>query len=334
MMGSSAPLQPQCASTANISENDYKDCYCTDFLESIKKLFISRYDCYAVQSTNNPLLFPTIYESLTDAIILDSLEGLGTIGIHQIGLDNKVKWLCWDIDRKHTAAPKLLAETLIKYLKDWYGLSSYLEKSGSPDSYHVWLFIEPVAFETAYAFNKIFLDRLKALVNTKAIEKGISKGVKGLGCMIKLPLNINRKNGIRSEFLGDLAKIVPETLPALNTKPLQHNPPPTESSQVCVGVVLKCNTSADIETCKKIIAKNPAVLRRIRGFKGDRSGMDFLITKCLTECGIPQSTIYSFLKTVPHSKIHERGYPYFKLTYDNVLKTLSHDAYFLKNKGR
>lgn len=331
MMGSSAPSQ--CASTVNISLNDNKDYYWPSLLPHIKRLFVNRYDCFALQNSHNPLLFPTIYESLTDDIIFRSLSGDMTIGIHQISHENKIKWLCWDIDRKHTAEPKRLTDTLIKYLREWYHLTGHLEKSGSPDSYHVWLFTH-IDFETAYAFNQNFLGRLKALVDIKSIEKGISKGAKGLGCMIKLPLNINRKNGARSEFLSDLTKIVPETLPTLKTEQLQHNHPTTpKPPKVVGGVVLENNKSDNIDPCQKIINKNPKVLERINHFQGDRSKLDFLIVKCLAECSISKNTIYSFLKTVRHSKIHERGYPYFSLTYDNVQKTLSNDTYY-QNKRR
>jgi len=62
-----------------------------------------------------------------------------TIGIHQID-DNKIKWLCYDIDKKHTEDPRLLSDQIVKYLKEWYNLHGYIEPSGSPDSYHVWIF--------------------------------------------------------------------------------------------------------------------------------------------------------------------------------------------------
>ncbi len=328
MIGSSAPVQ--CASTANINRKGNKDYYWSSLLPHIKRFFVNRWNCYALQNPNNPLLFPTIYEPLTDNIILKSLKGDITIGIHQISPENKIKWLCYDFDQKHILEPKKLVDSFLGYLREWYNLTGYIELSGSPESYHIWIFTAPTDFKIAYSFHNSYFEKLKSVgIETKNIEKGISKGDKGLGTMIKLPLNINRKNSIRSEFLGDMAKIVPETLPTLYNEPLQHNPHTPESSHVCGGVVLESNLSADIETCRKIIRKNPRVLARINNFQRDRSGMDFLVTKCLAECGIPKNIIYKFLETVQHSKVHSRGYPYFSVTYNNVIKALSCDTYFL-----
>lgn len=297
-------------------------------------LIVNRYDCYAIQDNNKPELFPTTYDKLAIDIIKNSLIGNLTIGVHQLSKDNKVKWFCYDFDKKHIAKPKKLVDLFIKYLKEWYNLTGYIELSGSPDSYHVWIFIEPIDSEIAVSFHKSFLDRLKSVgIDIKGIEKGISKGEKGLGCMIKLPFNIQRKNGIRSELLADILKIVPEKLPVIQE--LQHTTPQTKKVSGVCGVVLEYNQFDYIETCKKIIAKNPKIVSRITNISEiDRSGLDFLIIKCLAECRISKDTIYAFLKTVPNSKVHERGYPYFQNSCDNVMKSLSNDAYYqYKNNG-
>lgn len=295
-------------------------------------LFINRYDCYAIQDNVKPELFPTAYKKLTIELIKDSLIGKLTIGIHQIDLNNKIKWLCYDFDKKHIAEPKKLIDLFIKYLKEWYNLTGYIELSGSPDSYHIWIFIEPTDSEIAINFHKSFLDRLKSVgIDVKGIEKGISKGDKGLGCMIKLPFNIQRKNNMLSEFLADMFKIIPERLPVFQD--YQHTHTKTEKVKGVCGFVLEYNEFADIETCKKIIAKNPKIVNRIRQLsESDRSGLDFLIIKCLAECRISKDSIWEFLKTVHNSKIHEKGYPYFQNSYDNVIKSLSTDAYY-QNKG-
>ncbi len=300
------------------------------YLLKLCNLFINRYDCYAIQDNRNPLLFPTIYNKLTINIIKDSLFGNLTIGIHQISKDNKVKWLCYDFDKIHIAEPKKLIDLFIKYLKEWYNLTGYIELSGSQESYHVWIFIEPIDSEIAINFHKTFMNKLKLKTITKGIEKGIAKGEKGLGCMIKLPGNIQRKNNNRSELLADIFKIVPQKLPIIETH--QHTPTtPRKSIGVCGGV-LECNGFADIETCNKIISRNPKIDNRIKQkSETDRSGLDFLIVKCLSECKISKATIYEYLKTIPNSKAHERDLTYFNNTYDNVIKSLSTDAYYIKN---
>ncbi|CAG0990129.1 hypothetical protein METP3_02594 [Methanosarcinales archaeon] len=44
-------------------------------------------------------------------------------------------------------------------------------------------------------------------ISEHSIDRGVQKGESG---MIKLPFNIQLKNNVRSEFLGDISKIKPE----------------------------------------------------------------------------------------------------------------------------
>lgn len=108
---------------------------------------------------------------------------------------------------------------MIKSLKEWYNLTGNLEKSGSVDSYHVWIFFEPIDNDLAFNFDQNFKGKIKAVLNSMGIEinehsidKCVQKGESG---MIKLPYNIQLKNGVRSEFLGDISKIQPERLPVI-----------------------------------------------------------------------------------------------------------------------
>ncbi len=106
---------------------------------------------------------------------------------------------------------------MIRKLKEWHGLTGYIEKSGSPDSYHVWIFIKPIDNDLAFNFDQDFKAKIKEVLNLMGIEIGehsIDRGVqKGESGMIKLPFNIQLKNGVRSEFIGDLSKIQAERLP-------------------------------------------------------------------------------------------------------------------------
>ena len=308
---------------------------CEDkFISKLCELFISRWDCYAIQDNEDPLLFPTVYKDLTIDIIKDSLmlDSDITIGIHQIN-ENKVKWLCYDIDKKHTSDPKLLSDQIIKYLKEWYNLTGYIEPSGSPDSYHVWVFIEPIDSEIVINFHKEFKNRLKSIdIDIKAIEKGISKGDRGLGCMIKLPFNIQRKTNKKSELLADIFNIVPEKIPIVQ-EPKDRTTSKIDKSNSSKDVFcfVCCDTCEDIkydvfeivERCEEIISKIPNIANRLRLLESDRSGLDFVIIKVLSEVGISKGTIYRYLKTIPNSKVHIRGYSYFDLTYSNVVKKLN-----------
>lgn len=187
-------------------------------LNDIKRLFINRYDRYSLQNPQAPEKFPDVKEPLNDSILLKSMLGGITIGTRAVNpIDNKIKWICYDIDAKHNEKPRLIADTLIKFFKEWHNLTGYLEESGSPDSYHVWIFIEPIDNDFAFEFDQTFKARIKAELNSMGIEieehsidRGVQKGESG---MFKLPFNIQLKNGVRSEFIGDILKIQPERLP-------------------------------------------------------------------------------------------------------------------------
>lgn len=191
-------------------------------VHDIVRLFINRDDRYSLQDINNPDKFPDKNGILTYDIILKSLKGEITIGTRPVNpKTNTIKWIAWDIDKDHNENPKAVAYALVKYLKEWYRLTGYIELSGSIDSYHVWVFLMDTNNDNAYNFDQDFRKRLKSIgigVDPNSIERGVQKGDGG---MIKLPYNIQRKEkyghkGGRSRFIEgvDLSKIVPEKLPA------------------------------------------------------------------------------------------------------------------------
>ena len=314
---------------------------CEDkFIKKICELFINRWDCYAIQDNTNPLLFPTVYQELTIDIIKESLNPNSdiTIGIHQID-NNKVKWLCYDIDKKHTPDPKSLADQIIKYLLEWYNLHGHLEPSGSPDSYHVWIFTEPTDVDVAINFHKTFKNRLKSIgVDTRSIEKGVSRGDKGLGCMIKLPFNIQRKTGMRSEMLANIFGITPEKIPIIQMTNIQESRRTELSKIENYGVVLcalpniKCKDDVkykdniNIEMCGVIISEIPKIIEKLKSpAKPDRSKLDYAIIRALVEFNIPKGVILQYLKTIPgsHTKVHDiRKDDYFQRTYNSVMRVL------------
>lgn len=189
----------------------------------IKRLFVNRYDCYSLQDKQAPEKFPDVKETLTDDIILQSLFGLITIGVRPINPnDGKIKWISWDIDDKENDDSKKVVDTIIVCLKK-RGLTGYIEASGSSNSYHVWIFIEPIDNDIAFKFDEDFKNEVGTILSEKGIQnvyidRGVHKGEKLGSGMIKLPFNIQRKNGKRSKFLkykdvsNDISKIQPQKL--------------------------------------------------------------------------------------------------------------------------
>ena len=189
-------------------------------LYDIVRLFINRDDKYSLQNTAKGT-FPDKNKTLTLDILESSLEGEITIGTRPINsVTNKIKWICYDLDKDHNEYPRVVADAIVKYLREWYGLNGIIELSGSIDSYHVWIVLNPTDNNVAYQFDQHFRGKLRSIgigSNPKSIERGVQLGDSG---MVKLPYNIQNKEkhghkGGRSRFVDgvDISKIIPENLP-------------------------------------------------------------------------------------------------------------------------
>lgn len=195
------------------------------YIEDIKRLFIARWDTYNLYEPKDWLKekpeAPQTKQPLTDDVILRALIGSGnpptTIGF--LPLDPKTglyMWICYDVDKDSCERtiytnPRDAVDKIVKLLKEWYGLTGYVEESGSQDSYHVWIFIEPTDKEIVYRFDENFKNRCDHFLN-QAFCKRVETGD---GRMIRMVYSINYKNGKRSKFLGDLHQIQPEKLPVI-----------------------------------------------------------------------------------------------------------------------
>lgn len=138
-------------------------------------------------------------------IILTHLECRDTIATYQINTDNKVRWLCFDVDfhdptKDKPSIPRLrklqevLDENKIPYL---------IEASGSPDSYHIWIFCYPISTLTGYKFVNLIKNLAKVECETFPKQKMIDVKT-GYGNFVKPPLGINRKNGNKSLLLNKI----------------------------------------------------------------------------------------------------------------------------------
>jgi hypothetical protein len=136
-------------------------------------------------------------------ILLVHLRGGNTFGFYQIYGDDMLNWVCFDID-DHNAlrAPeevKADVRKLLDVLKK-YGIPFLLEASGSPNSYHVWIFLEPTRTYNAYKFSRQIEAEARIECEVFPKQKGITKK-KRYGNLVKVPLGINRKSRTRSQFL-------------------------------------------------------------------------------------------------------------------------------------
>ncbi len=192
------------------------------YVEDIKRLFIARWDTFSLYPkdyTGNGSV-PETYQPPTDDDILRCLMGETTIGFKPVNPETGIyKWICYDVDKhscKNTiyeSNPRNAVDEIVKRLKEWYGLTGYIELSGSPDSYHIWVFIEPVDKELVYIFDDSFKARCDPLIN-QAICCRVQHET---GRMIRMVYSINLKNKNRSKFIDgiDISKIQPEKLPII-----------------------------------------------------------------------------------------------------------------------
>jgi hypothetical protein len=193
-----------------------------DSCESLLNLIINRTDVHALQQPDGRYFKAPI--GISDEAIRKHLDGILTIGVYQFSPDNKVKWVCFDVD---SHAQKNITETplaiqkrnekaevdvlrLCNYLKS-VGVPFLLEKSGSPHSYHIWVFVEPVEGKKA----KFFGDMIKkeSGIDCEVFPKQARVDAGGYGNLVKLPLATHQLHKTKSqiqvngEFVGDFSRL-------------------------------------------------------------------------------------------------------------------------------
>jgi hypothetical protein len=191
-------------------------------------LFSNRQDIYARQDTSRDARgkhnwYPKTGWNGGVSPLYAHLIGAETIGFYQI-YKNTIKWICFDVD-DHTEEPTGSSEaepldlraanvihdvfSIFKVL-DKYNIPFLFEASGSPNSYHIWIFLKPTALLNAFVFARqiAYEANFKGEVFPKQdylAEKpddNTKETTQTLGNLVKCPLGINRKTGVRSIFLN------------------------------------------------------------------------------------------------------------------------------------
>ena len=172
-------------------------------------LLATRFDCYAVQDRTPNKNGKCGYirhraNFLENPYLMEShVKGQFTLGFYQIGLDNKVKWICFDIDdHEGKRGPDAVRADLHKLFDvlTKYGIPFLLEASGSPNSYHIWILLRPTKTYNAYIFSKQIVAEAGIKCEIFPKHRALHKKSK-YGNLVKVPIGINRKTVIRSQFL-------------------------------------------------------------------------------------------------------------------------------------
>ncbi len=186
---------------------------CLDSSVKLLNLIINRNDVYGQQQKDGT--YRLVEVPITETTIREHLKGNITIGTYHLNKENKVKTLCFDID---SHAPKNAIESEEDILKrdnaaeqrkdilsnflSHHGIPYTLEASGSPHSYHFWIFLEPVDAEKAYELGNWIRESLKwkeADIEVFPKQKRVDR--KGYGNLIKLPFATHQKHKTLSKIL-------------------------------------------------------------------------------------------------------------------------------------
>lgn len=179
--------------------------------------FCHRTDYYALQAFDNTekkwVFYPEAGDlnDYTSELIkrhlradLNGLNRRFTMGVYEIDPEtDTVSWICFDLDRHkpEDPDPKDAVQRLLSVL-DRCQIPYLLESSGSPDSYHVWVFLVPTRTCNAYYFSRQLKKAAKITCEIWPKQRAHSgRSGADFGNLVKLPLGHHNKTGRRSCFL-------------------------------------------------------------------------------------------------------------------------------------
>lgn len=178
-----------------------------DSPESLIELLLNRDDAYGLQIPLGSYIKKD--GSVSSEVIKKHLAGELTLGFYTHNQESVVKWLCFDIDShalkgKVETAPEIHArnekaesdcERMCNYLK-LENIPYLLEKSGSPHSYHIWVFLEPVDGRKARYFGKKL--EKEAGIDCEVFPKQGTVYSGKYGNLVKVPLATHQKHKTKS----------------------------------------------------------------------------------------------------------------------------------------
>jgi hypothetical protein len=181
--------------------------------------------------------YSPVPQPLSPAALRNHLLGNTTLGVYPIRLDGRVRFLALDVDithraleeavssPQHAAALRSAVHATGLELRDALralGFDPLLEDSGHRGR-HLWIFFDPpLPAERIHELGSRLLLRLSPLLplglSLEVFPKqpDRTRGARGLGNLIKLPLGVHRKSGRRSLLLDDTGSPDPAPLVRLH----------------------------------------------------------------------------------------------------------------------
>jgi predicted transcriptional regulator len=172
--------------------------------KALYRFFVIRNDTYAVQKEDKS--YARVSEPLTSELIeKEHLEGRITVGTYNLNKENRVKWLCFDIDPKNAQENPLEISMKLyrKCAELFHAKSVLLEASRYNDpSFHVWVFFEPEipAYAARFLGNRV-LEKC-GNPNVELFPKQDEIEEDGFGNLMKIPLGLHQQEKKWSCFLN------------------------------------------------------------------------------------------------------------------------------------
>jgi hypothetical protein len=164
--------------------------------QEIFDLFVNRTDVYAIKTKNCG--YKPIHKTFTPDKISKHLSGERNYGIYQLDKENKVKWICVDVDTKEGDVGKripFLAEDLKR--KSLGTTRVFIEESNG--GYHIWVCYKngKAHAESAKLFAEVVInDSVMKNVHLEIFPKQVSLNEKRLyGNLMNMPYAVHPITG-------------------------------------------------------------------------------------------------------------------------------------------
>jgi hypothetical protein len=200
-------------------------------------------------------------EEMLSKLMIRHVKGDITIGFYQISLEDTVKWICFDIDdhegERGAEAVRIEVSKLLAVLYK-YNIPFLLEASGSKNSYHIWILLKPTKTYNAFLFSRELRAEAGIDCEISPKQERLTKNSK-YGNLVKVPLGINRKNDVKSQFLDPTTfEPYPEMVPIPGIACLKDV---TEPEEIIEKRDTIQNTESEQNKSKRTPARLGSVLR-------------------------------------------------------------------------
>jgi len=241
------------------------------------QVFVQRKDTYTTQNENGT--YQRIAQEITEADIVEHLNGNKTIGLYQFSQESKLRWIVYDFDGTNLDEQKELAKQFYQKLlqNKAFPVPEFSGKKG----YHLWVFCN----ETDGASAKYWAEQA---ANGCSVHEIFPKQetVEGFGNCVKLPMGVHQASKKRSCLLNEnFEELSPEKAIAMLQAAYENRITiPTVIIREIIRTITKPQTKQAMPSYIQYLISKGAVA-------GKRHESVFVITKELYNNGFPKEEI-------------------------------------------